>query len=46
MRESLPQWDYVIAAYAAGLVALALLIIWSFIAMRRAEKRSAEVKRR
>ncbi len=46
MRESLPQWDYVIAAYAIGLVALALLIGWSFTAMRRAEKRSAEVKRR
>ncbi len=46
MRESLPQWDYVIAAYAVGLVALALLILWSWTAMRRAEKRREQVKRR
>lgn len=46
MRENLAQWDYVIAAYAAGLMALALLIAWSWNAMRRAEKRREEVKRR
>jgi len=46
MRESLPQWDYVIGAYAVGLIALALLIAWSWQSMRRAEKRRAELKRR
>ena len=45
-RESLPQWDFVVAAYAVLIVALLLLIGWSWSAMRRAEKRREEVKRR
>ncbi|TRD10446.1 heme exporter protein CcmD [Erythrobacter insulae] len=46
MREALDHWDFVIAAYAIGLGALAILIIWSWQSMRRAEKRKDEVKRR
>ena len=46
MREALDHWDFVIAAYVIGLGALALLIAWSWQAMRRAEKRRDEVKRR
>nr|WP_298930031.1 heme exporter protein CcmD [uncultured Erythrobacter sp.] len=46
MREALDHWDFVIAAYAIGLGALALLIAWSWMAMRKAEKRRDEVKRR
>ena len=46
MREQLPHWDYVLAAYAIGLFALALLIAWSWQSMRRAEKRREELKRR
>ena len=46
MRENLAQWDYVIAAYAVGVFALAGLIAWSWSTMRRAEKRREEVKRR
>lgn len=46
MREALDQWDYVIAAYAVGLVALGLLIAWSYRTMQRAEKRREEIKRR
>lgn len=46
MRENLAQWDYVLAAYAVGLLALAALIAWSWNEMRRAEKRRAELKRR
>jgi heme exporter protein CcmD len=46
MRENLAQWDYVIAAYAVGLIALAALIAWSWAAMRRAEKRREDLKRR
>ena len=45
-RESLPQWDYVIAAYAVLIVAMAALIVWSWHSMRRAEKRREELKRR
>lgn len=39
MREALEQWDFVIGAYAFALVALALLLGWSWMAMRRAEQR-------
>lgn len=46
MRENLAQWDYVIAAYAVGLIALAALIGWSWAMMRRAEKRREELGRR
>ena len=46
LRESLPQWDYVIGAYAVLLIAMGALIMWSWLSMRRAEKRREEVKRR
>ncbi|MDJ0977213.1 MAG: heme exporter protein CcmD [Erythrobacter sp.] len=46
MRESLPQWDYVLAAYAVMVLAMAAMIAWSWLAMRRAEKRRDAVKRR
>jgi heme exporter protein CcmD len=45
-RESLPQWDYVFAAYAILAVAMAALIVWSWYTMRRAEKRRDDLKRR
>jgi heme exporter protein CcmD len=46
MREALDPWPFVIGAYAVGLIALALLIVWSYRSMRRAEKRREELKRR
>jgi len=46
MREALDQWDFVIAAYAVGLVGTIAMIVWSWLAMRRAEKRRDEVRRR
>lgn len=46
MRESLPQWDFVLAAYAALVVAMAALVVWSWFSMRRAEKRRKELGRR
>jgi hypothetical protein len=39
MREQMAQWDFVIAAYVIGLVALALLTIWAWRSMARAEAR-------
>lgn len=39
MREMLDQWDFVTGAYAVAAVALALLVGWSWLAMRRAESR-------
>ena len=38
-REALNQWNFVIAAYAVGVGATLALVIWSWIAMRRAERR-------
>ena len=46
MREALDQWDFVVAAYAVGLVGTIAMIVWSWLAMRRAEKRRDEVRRR
>ncbi len=39
MRAGLNHWDYVIAAYALGIGATMALVAWSWLAMRRAEKR-------
>lgn len=44
--ESLNQWNFVIAAYAAGLGATALLIVHSWLAMRKAEARRDEGRNR
>ncbi len=38
-REALNQWNFVIAAYAVGLGATLGLVVWSWLAMRRAERR-------
>ena len=39
MREGLDTWPFVTAAYALGVAATLVLAGWSWIAMRRAEKR-------
>jgi alkylation response protein AidB-like acyl-CoA dehydrogenase len=39
MREALDEWSFVTAAYAIGIAATALMIAWSWLTMRRAEKR-------
>ena len=39
MREALDQWDFVIAAYAIGVLGTLGLVAWSYYAMRRAEAR-------
>ena len=46
MREALDQWDFVMAAYALGLVGTLGMIAWSWLDMRRAEKRREEVRRK
>lgn len=46
MREELAQWDFVILAYAVGLVALAAVSIWAWRAMRNAEARRDAAGRR
>ena len=46
IREALSQWDYVIAAYAIAVPAIAALIILSWLRMRRAERARDEARRR
>jgi hypothetical protein len=46
MREELNQWDFVLLAYGVGGIALAVLIIWAYRAMRQAEARRDAAKRR
>ena len=44
MRESLDQWNFVIAAYAIGLAAILVLVGQSWLAMKRAEKRREKAR--
>ena len=46
MRETLDQWPFVIAAFAVAIGATLLLVAWSWVAMRRAEAKRDEVRRR
>lgn len=39
MREVLDQWSFVIAAYCIGIGMTLALIVWSWLTMRRAERR-------
>ena len=39
MAEGLNQWNFVIAAYAVGVIGTLVLVGWAWSAMRRAEKR-------
>lgn len=46
MREGLDQMDFVIATYAVGIIATLALVVWSVMAMRRAEKRREKAKQK
>ena len=46
MREVLDPWSFVIAAYVIGVGGTAAMIAWSWIAMRRAEKRREKSRER
>lgn len=39
MREALDQWNFVMAAYVVGVVGTLAMVGWSWLAMKRAEKR-------
>ena len=39
MREALNEWGFVVAAYVVGVGATLAMTAWSWLAMRRAEKR-------
>lgn len=44
MREVLDPWPFVIAAYAAGIGATVIMTGWSWLSMRRAERRRDKVR--
>lgn len=44
MREALNQWDFVIAAYLVAVAATLALVAWSWLAMKRAERRRDEAR--
>ncbi len=46
MREMLDQWDFVVAAYAVGIVATLAMIMWAWIDMKRAEMRRERSRRK
>ena len=46
MRESLDQWNFVIAAYAVGILATLALVAWAWWDMKRAERRREEARRK
>jgi heme exporter protein D len=46
MREGLDQWEFVILAYAVGLAAMVAMVVWSWMAMRRAETRREKTRER
>ncbi|MGB3797520.1 MAG: hypothetical protein WA957_14605 [Alteraurantiacibacter sp.] len=46
MRESLDQWLFVYAAIGVTLIGTLALVIDSWLAMRRAEKRREEARRK
>lgn len=46
MREALDQWNFVLAAYAVGSLGTLGMIVSSWLAMRRAEKRRDESRKR
>jgi hypothetical protein len=39
MREGLDQWQFVLAAYAVTVLGTLALALWSWLAMRAAERR-------
>jgi hypothetical protein len=46
MREALDQWNYVIAAYAVTVIGTLALVAWSWLAMRAAERRREQGRRK
>ncbi|WP_200943050.1 hypothetical protein [Altererythrobacter sp. Root672] len=46
MREALDHWDFVIAAYAVGVLGTLALVAWSWLSMRAAESRRDRARAR
>lgn len=46
MREAMDPWTFVIASYAIGVGSTAILIAWSLLTMKRAERRRDDTRKR
>ena len=46
MREALDQWTFVYAAYAIGVGGTLAMMVWSWVAMKRAEARREKARQR
>lgn len=46
MRENLEQWTFVLACYGVTIAATLAMLGWSLLAMRRAERRRDEARRK
>jgi hypothetical protein len=46
MRETLDPWTFIYAAYAIGVGGTALMIVWSLLSMRKAERRRERSRER
>lgn len=46
MRETLDQWNFVIAAYTIAVITIMALVGWSWFSMKRAEARREEARRK
>lgn len=46
MREALDPWAFIYAAYAIGVGGTALMLAWSLISMRNAERRRERSRER
>ena len=46
MREALDQWDFVVAAYVVAVIGTLAMVAWSWVAMKRAEARREEARRK
>jgi hypothetical protein len=45
MYETLDQLDYVFAAYFVGISGTLAMVLWSWLDMRRAERRRNEIRK-
>ncbi len=46
MHERLNQWEFVWAALAIGVIGMLVMVVWSMVAMMRAERRRDKVRRK
>jgi len=46
VKETLDQWHFVTAVYVLGVAGTLALVAWSWLSMKRAEKRRDEARKK